>query len=165
MKKNVLFVCLQNSVCSQMAEAFVNQVAPAHFAAHSAGLLPGPVDPVAVAAMREIGLDISASRPKWIYDFLAMPMSFDFIITVCDASAERCPAFHGGGIRLHWSFPDQNEHYEDFEKRLTQFRKLRDAIQARVGAWCAQTTGTAAHVHSNERSPDPACAPDPDFWG
>src|SRR5262249_7238510 len=106
-KENVLFVCIHNSARSQMAEAFLNDLCPDHFAAHSAGLEPGSLNPVVVEAMREVGLDISRNRTKSVDDVLKSGKTFAHVITVCDqTSAERCPIFPGAATRLHWSFPD-----------------------------------------------------------
>jgi len=64
MKTKVLFVCVHNSARSQMAEAFLNRICPEEFEAHSAGLQPGKLNPVVVEAMREVGIDIPATRPR-----------------------------------------------------------------------------------------------------
>src|SRR5688500_19846903 len=64
MKQSCLFVGIHNAARSQMAEAFLNAALPARFEAHSAGLEPGPLNPLAVEAMREVGLDISRNESK-----------------------------------------------------------------------------------------------------
>ena len=64
MKLRVLFVCIHNSARSQMAEAFLNQICPNDFEAHSAGMEPGKLNPVVVEAMQEIGIDISGNPTK-----------------------------------------------------------------------------------------------------
>ncbi len=107
MKKKVLFVCIHNSARSQMAEAFLNRICGGEFEAQSAGLEPGKLNPVVVAAMGEIGLDISGHKTKSVSDTVKSGKTFAYVITVCDeASAERCPVFPGATQRLHWSFPD-----------------------------------------------------------
>src|SRR5271155_1528822 len=103
MSRRVLFVCVHNSARSQMAEAFLNAICPDDFVAESAGLEPGTLNPLAVAAMRELGIDISASETKSVAELVAIKQQFAFVITVCDdASAERCPVFPGNAQRLHW---------------------------------------------------------------
>ena len=68
MKKKVLFICVHNSARSQMAEAFLNLICPDHFEAHSAGLEPGTLNPLAVEAMREVGVDISGKKTQAVFD-------------------------------------------------------------------------------------------------
>src|ERR1700733_8057124 len=103
MKKKVLFVCIHNSARSQMAEAFLNQICGDEFEAHSAGLEPGKLNPTVVAAMQEVGIDISSNQTKSVADMLKSSKLFAYFITVCDeASAERCPIFSGVTTRLHW---------------------------------------------------------------
>ena len=63
-KTRVLFVCVHNSARSQMAEAFLKDIAGDRFEAVSAGLEPGPLNPLAVEVMREVGIDISKNAAK-----------------------------------------------------------------------------------------------------
>jgi arsenate reductase len=96
MKEDVLFVCVHNSSRSQMAEAFVNKICPNDFVAYSAGLEPGVLNPLAVAVMREVGIDISANTTKSAFDLFKAGKLFSYVITVCDeTSAERCPDISG----------------------------------------------------------------------
>ena len=133
----VLFVCIHNSARSQMAEAFLN-AAPG-FTARSAGLEAGRLNPIVVAAMAEIGFDISNNAVKTIDDVLGQKAQFDFVITVCDeASAQRCPVVPGAGQRLHWSFEDPSAFNGPTEERLRATRTIRDAIRARVGQFCRE---------------------------
>lgn len=140
MKPKILFVCIHNSARSQMAEAFVNQFCGDAFEAHSAGLEPGKLNPVVVAAMQEIGLDLSGNQTKAVGDFIKAGTSFAYVITVCDeASAERCPIFPGVTQRLHWGFPDPSSYQGTPEARLEFTRTVRDAIKAKVENWCEQS--------------------------
>lgn len=142
MKKNVLFVCIHNSARSQMAEAFLNRVCGDHFQAFSAGLEPGKLNPLVVQVMQEIGIDLSHHHAKAIPEVLNNGRSFAFAITVCDeASAERCPVFPGATTRLHWSFPDPSAFQGSYLERLTRTREIRDQIQAKIEAWCAEVCG------------------------
>ena len=96
MKRSVLFVCVQNGARSQMAEAFLNEICPDDFAAESAGLEPGELNPLAVAAMREAGIDISSKQTKAVFDLFKTGKLYSYVVTVCDeTSAERCPIFPG----------------------------------------------------------------------
>lgn len=139
MKRPVLFVCIHNSARSQMAEAFLNALCPNHFAAESAGLEPGKLNPLAVAAMDEAGIDISSNETKSAFDLFKSGKQYSYVITVCDeTSAERCPVFPGGSRRLHWSFPDPAALDGTWHERLAQTRAIRDRIYAQIEAWCAQ---------------------------
>jgi arsenate reductase len=137
--KNVLFVCIHNSARSQMAEAFLNQICGDTFAAHSAGLEPGKLNPFAVEAMREMGVDISGNRTKSVSDMVKSGKLFAHVITVCDeAGAERCPIFPGVTKRLHWSFPDPSQFRGTPGDKLAKTREVRDAIKAKIERWCAE---------------------------
>ena len=67
-KQKVLFICVHNSARSQMAEAFLNLTCPDYFEAHSAGLEPGALNPLAVEAMKAIGIDISGKQTQGVFD-------------------------------------------------------------------------------------------------
>ncbi len=137
MKKKVLFICIHNSARSQMAEAFLNLICPDYFEAHSAGLEPGVLNPLAVQAMREVGLDISGKKTQSVFDVFKSGQFFPYVITVCDeTSAERCPIFPGVTQRLHWSFPDPAELRGTHDQRLEGVRTIREQIRARIDAWC-----------------------------
>ena len=138
-KKKVLFICIHNSARSQMAEAILNQMCGDCIEAHSAGLEPGKLNPIVVEAMREAGLDISGNQTKSVSEMLKSGKTFDYIITVCDeASAERCPVFPGGGKRLHWGFSDPSSFAGTHEEKMLKTREVRNAIQARLDAWCEE---------------------------
>jgi len=137
MKQKVLFICVHNSARSQMAEAFLNLTCPDHFEAHSAGLEPGTLNPLAVRAMKEIGVDISGKQTHSVFHVFKSGQFFPYVITVCDeASAERCPIFPGVIKRLHWSFPDPAALTGSREERLEGTRKIRNQIRARIEMWC-----------------------------
>jgi len=143
MKQRVLFVCIHNSARSQMAEAFLNQICPDDFEAHSAGMEPGKLNPIVVEAMREIGIDISGNKTRGVLDYVKSGLLIAYVITVCDeASAEGCPIFVGITKRLHWSFPDPSSVQGTHEEKLARTREVRDAIKARIEEWCAEMCGT-----------------------
>jgi len=138
-RKNVLFICIHNSARSQMAEAFLNQICGDTFAAHSAGVEPGELNPVVVEAMREIGVDISGNRTKSVFEMIKSGKLFAYVIAVCDeASAERCPIFPGVATRLHWGFPDPSGFQGTPAKKLAKTREIRDAIKSKIEQWCAE---------------------------
>jgi arsenate reductase len=139
MKEDVLFVCVHNSARSQMAEAFVNKICPNGFVAYSAGLEPGVLNPLAVAVMREVGIDLSANTTKSAFDLFKAGKLFSYVITVCDeTSAERCPIFPGHARRSHWSFADPAALQGSLVERLATARAIRDQIRARIVAWCEE---------------------------
>ena len=132
-KIRVLFVCIHNSARSQMAEAFLNTLAGDRFSAESAGLEPGKLNPIAVTAMQEVGIDISHHQTKSVQQFVQQGEIFDYIITVCDeASAERCPVFPGKGKRLHWGFPDPSQFQGNPQEKLERTRQVRDQIKTKI---------------------------------
>lgn len=137
MKHPVLFVCVQNSARSQMAEAFLNAICPDDFIAESAGLEPGALNPLAVTVMDEAGIDISKKTTKSAFELFKAGKLFSYVITVCDeTSAERCPIFPGGANRLHWSFPDPAALEGSPDERLAKTRVIRDQIRAKIEEWC-----------------------------
>jgi arsenate reductase (thioredoxin) len=141
MKQKVLFICVHNSARSQMAEAFLKEICGDHFEAHSAGLEPGRLNPLAVEAMREIGIDISQNQTQSVFDVFISGELFTYLVTVCDeSSAKRCPIFAGVTTkRLHWNFPDPAALSGTHEERLAGTRKIRDQIRARLEMWCDET--------------------------
>jgi arsenate reductase len=128
-----------------MAEAFLKASCPNDFDTESAGLDPGELNPLAVAVMSEIGIDISRNRTKSAFDLFKQGRTFSYVITVCDeTSAERCPTFPGVASRLHWSFADPAAFEGSWEQRLALTRVVRDQIRDRVTEWCKETCGAGA---------------------
>jgi arsenate reductase len=120
-----------------MAEAFLKRACPQDFDAQSAGLEPGKLDPLAVAAMDEVGIDISRNPTKSAFDLFAAGRQFCYVVTVCDeTNAERCPIFPAVMQRLHWSFADPASFQGSWDERLASTRVVRDQIRDRVIAWC-----------------------------
>ena len=138
MKKRILFVCIHNSARSQMAEAFVNHACPEFFEAESAGIEPGTLNPLAVEAMAEVGIDIAGKPTRAVFDVYREGKPFTHIVTVCDeTSAERCPIYPGVAERLHWGFADPSALSGTHEEKMAGVRIIRDQIRARVEALCA----------------------------
>jgi len=102
---------------------------------HSAGTNPSPrVNPFAIQAMQEMGVDISKGHPKSVTQFLGQ--SFDFVITVCDDADKNCPNFRGKvGKRVHIGFPDPAKATGTDQQKLAIFRTVRDDIQKRFRAY------------------------------
>jgi arsenate reductase len=135
--RRVLFLCTHNSARSQMAEGFLRQLAGDRFEVASAGTEATRVHPLAIRAMRDVGFDISLHTSKTVDSLLDRP--WDYVITVCDSANERCPLFPGRTTRLHWSFDDPSQATGTEDERLDTFRRVRDEIQTRLGAWLTTT--------------------------
>lgn len=103
-KPKVLFLCTGNACRSQMAEGWAKTLLPESIEAWSAGTLPKGVDPLAIHAMRDAGVDISAQESKHVDSLRDVP--FDFVISLCDQAANSCPVFSGGAKVLHMPFDD-----------------------------------------------------------
>jgi arsenate reductase len=132
-KKRVLFICVHNSARSQMAEALLQDLAGDRFEVMSAGLEPGSLNPLAVAALAELGIDISGNQTKSAFDLSGAGEPFDYVITVCDESqAEQCPFFPGPAKRFHWSLPDPSALTGTEAEKLQATIAIRDQIKARV---------------------------------
>jgi arsenate reductase (thioredoxin) len=137
-KQRVLFVCTHNSARSQMAEAFLKQMAGDRFEVESAGLEPGKLNPTVVEVMKEVGIDISQNKTRSVFDFYKQGKRYDYVITVCDESqAGKCPVFPGTALtkRLHWSFSDPSGFQGLPEERLKITREVRDQILAKIKDW------------------------------
>ena len=129
-RKKLLVLCTGNSARSQMAEGLLRREGGDRFDVFSAGTKPSHVRPEAVAAMNDIGIDISGHRSKSVDEFVGEHL--DYIITVCDNARETCPIFPGAAKRLHWPFDDPAAVEGPEDVRLTAFRKVRDQIRGRI---------------------------------
>lgn len=127
-RKRVLILCTGNSARSQMAEGLLRHLGD-RFEVFSAGVEASFVRPLAIKAMREIGIDISGHRSKSISEFL--DEDFDYVITVCDNANQRCPVFPGNVRRIHWSIDDPVVAGTS-EMQLEAFRRARDELRQRL---------------------------------
>jgi len=143
----ILFVCTGNSARSQMAEGLARALAPGAEVA-SAGTHPVGVNPLAVEAMRERGIDITGQRSKKVEE---VPGEFDYVITLCDDAAQNCPVVPARCARLHWGLPDPAGASGDRAARLAFFGKVRDDIEQRLRDWLRQegllAAGPARKTH------------------
>ena len=110
-----------------MAEGLLRHDGGASFEVASAGTKPSSVRPEAIAAMREIGIDISGQRSKSVDGYARQ--AFDFVITVCDNARESCPIFPATTLRIHWSLDDPAAVQGSEEERLAAFRRIRDELR------------------------------------
>jgi arsenate reductase (thioredoxin) len=127
-KKKVLFLCTHNSARSQMAEGILRSAYGDKYEASSAGTEPSRVNPYAVRAMAEIGIDISGHGSKSVEKFEGE--KFDTVVTVCDHAKDVCPAFPGAKKYLHRGFTDPSRFRGKDEEILEGFREVRDEIKS-----------------------------------
>ena len=129
----VLFLCIHNSARSQMAEAYLKKFGGNKFNTESAGIETGNLNPLAVKAMMEDGIDISTNKTKSVFDFHKEGRSFDYVITVCDEGyAARCPVFPGKHKKIHWNFEDPSSFTGTPEEKLLRTTVVRDQIKEAV---------------------------------
>ena len=126
-KLDVLILCTGNSCRSQMAEGLLRAAAGDAFTVHSAGSKPaGRIHPRAIAAMAELGIDISGHRSKSVNEFLDQPV--DLVISVCGNADAACPTFPGRTRRVHWGFEHPAHHGGTEEEILGRFPEVRDEM-------------------------------------
>ena len=136
MKPSILILCTGNSCRSHMAEGILRAAAGDIITVHSAGSNPaGYVHPQAIAALAEIGIDISAHTSKHMNDFLKR--NIDTVITVCGKADQACPMFPGQVHRYHWGFDDPAHATGTEEEIEKAFRLARDQIQLVFTAYAA----------------------------
>ncbi len=129
----VLFLCVHNSARSQMAEAFLKKHGGGRFAAESAGLEPGSLNPFVVRAMAEVGVDISGNPTKSVFDLFRAGKVYQAVVTVCSKeAAEKCPIFPGLSEKIHWPFPDPSSFEGSDDEVMARVRAVRDDIEAAV---------------------------------
>jgi len=128
MKKKILILCTGNTCRSQMAEGFLKSF-DKNLEVYSAGTKPAEkVNPFAVKAMKEVGIDISNGKAENVDKYLSQ--SFDYVITVCDSAKEACPVFIGKvKHRLHIGFDDPAEAIGTEEEVMPVYRRVRDEIK------------------------------------
>ncbi len=126
----VLFLCTENACRSQMAEGLVNHDLIVQVKAFSAGVRPTRVNPRAIKAMSELGIDISQQRSKPVDDLIGE--QFDLVITVCDNAAGQCPMFPGETEVLHVGFPDPARATGTEEEIMAVFRRVRDEMRQQL---------------------------------
>lgn len=131
MTRGVLFLCVANSARSQIAEGIARQLAGDRLRVQSAGSQPSRLNPLAAAALAEIGVDSSAQRSKSVAKI--DPATVDTVITLC--ADEVCPVFLGSARRLHWPLPDPAGHAESETASLERFRAVRDELRSRIAVF------------------------------
>ena len=124
MSQTVLFVCIENAGRSQMAEGFFRKYAPMEYVPLSAGTTPTEkINPLAIKAMKEIGIDITDQKPKVLTDEMIRKSSK--IVNMGCMDRQSCPALFVNNM-IEWSIPDPKN------KPIDEVRKIRDEIEIRV---------------------------------
>lgn len=136
-KPIVYFLCTGNSCRSQMADGFLRALGGDRYEVKSAGLEAHGLNPRAVAAMQDAGIDITSHTSDVIdQDLLA---SADYIITLCGHADEHCPSvYNPKAQRWHWGFDDPAKATGTEEEITAQFHTVRDAIKARIDKFLAE---------------------------
>lgn len=126
--RHLLFLCVANSARSQMAEGIARSLAPAGVTVSSAGSRPTRVNPLAIQALAELGIDLRGHTSKAVETI--PPDDVDVVITLC--AEEECPVFLGKALRLHWGLPDPGGAGLDDAQQLQSFRDVRDELVRRL---------------------------------
>ena len=134
-KPKVLFLCTGNSCRSQMAEGWARLLKPDRITAFSAGIETHGLNPNAVKAMAEAGVDISRQRSKHIDEF--KDTHLDYVVTVCGHAHETCPILPGETRVIHAGFDDPPALAKELaargageEEQMDCYRRVRDEIRA-----------------------------------
>jgi arsenate reductase len=142
-KPVVLFVCSHNSARSQMAEGWLRHLAGDRYEVHSAGVEPGTLNPLAVRAMSEVGIDISDHVAEGVKAYLGKVPVHELIV-VCDKAARTCPRIWPGMRERHlWPFDDPAAVEGDEAQKLEAFRRVRDQIKGKIEAWLTEAEARA----------------------
>lgn len=134
-KKTVLFVCTHNSARSQMAEGLLRAYYGDRYAVYSAGTEPSRVNPFAIEAMHDLGIDLSDHRSEHVDQFAQTPM--DYVVTVCDSAREKCPYLPARLRNIHHRFEDPSATNGTDAMKLAAFCRIRDEIKV----WLDETFG------------------------
>ncbi|TGD59529.1 arsenate reductase ArsC [Flavobacterium humi] len=125
--KKILVLCTGNSCRSQMAEGYLRHFAGNKAKVYSAGVETHGVNPKAIAAMKQDGIDISSHTSNHIDEYYGI--DFDFVITVCDNAKENCPFFPTKAQKFHHNFPDPAKATGTTEKIASEFYAVRNLIK------------------------------------
>lgn len=130
----ILFACVGNACRSQMAEGFGRKYAPAGVDVLSGGMAPKGLDPRAVEAMKELGIDITGQHSKAIKDLPDADLRrVRLVVTLCGDPDEACPVLPGEFEHIHWPLPDPAAATGSADEVRKVFRDVRDEVQRRIG--------------------------------
>jgi arsenate reductase (thioredoxin) len=115
----------------------LNKMCGEFFEAHSAGLEPGVLNPLAIEVLQEIGIDISQNKTQAVFDVFVSGQLFPFVITVCsETEAKGCPIYPGVTTRLHWPFPDPSKLTGTWKEKLAGTREILKEIENKLQQFC-----------------------------
>ncbi len=129
-KKIVYFLCTGNSCRSQMAEAFGHKYLSEKYDVYSAGIEAHGLNPKAIKAMDEVGIDIRSQTSDMIDTELLNKA--DFVVTLCGDANDKCPMTPPHLTRWHWGFDDPARAEGTEEEKWAVFQRVRDEINARI---------------------------------
>ncbi len=125
--KNILVLCTGNSCRSQIAEGYLRKFSKDKAKIYSAGVETHGVNPGAIATMAEDDINISHHTSNHVDEYL--DITFNYVITVCDHAAERCPIFPGKAIKIHHNFTDPAKVSGTEVEIMAEFRRVREEIK------------------------------------
>ncbi len=134
-RPGLLFLCVANSARSQMAEGLAQARFGDTVNVQSAGSQPSRVNPLAIRAMAEIGIDITGQTSKSVETI--DPATVNTVVTLC--AEEICPVFLGKARKLHWPLSDPAAAEGTEDERLARFREVRDEIRRRLSELLPET--------------------------
>ena len=129
MMGTILFVCVHNSVRSQMAEGLAHHYGRDLVEAYSAGFYETGVNPLVIKVMEEIGIDVSGQSSKTLNEL--EDVSFDYVISLYIEMEKACPVFPGAN-QIHWPTPDPGKVEGTPEEVLAAFRWVRDDLKRKI---------------------------------
>ena len=129
-KKTLYFLCTGNSCRSQMADGWAQKLLPEEWEVYSAGIETHGVNPNAIKAMNEVGIDISHHTSDLINPDILNKATL--VVTLCGDAADKCPMTPPGVRREHWGFEDPAKATGTEEEKWAVFQQVRDAIGTRI---------------------------------
>ena len=143
----VLFLCTGNSARSILAEALLREMGGSDFEVFSAGTDPKGLNPYTVRVLEQEHIDPAGFESKNMNEFIGQP--FDYVITVCDQAAERCPVFPGDPKRIHWSFPDPAAVEGDDAVKIAAFQEILRGLRRRLDPFIIVARDAAVSARRN----------------
>lgn len=128
-RPRILVLCTHNSARSQMAEGIFRHLGKGQLEVFSAGTEPSRVNPDAIRAMAERGIDISTHTSDHVNQYI--DQRFDYVVTVCDSARETCPVFPSETQTIHWSFSDPSQ-VQDAKERAYAFEQTARQLTTRI---------------------------------
>ncbi|MEK4385590.1 arsenate reductase (thioredoxin) [Solibacillus sp. FSL W7-1464] len=129
-KKILYFLCTGNSCRSQMADGWAKELLPDDWEVYSAGIETHGVNPNAIKAMNEVGIDISNHTSDLIDEEILKTATL--VVTLCGDAADKCPVTPPDVRREHWGFEDPAKAVGSADEKWLVFQQVRDAIGTRI---------------------------------